>query len=136
MFNDSCYSCQIVFELWRKWQGLNAWNLNSNKDDGHLLRIPDTTWLILFMTVRHKIAILAHCEIVYIAKDYCLSLWRNGCCFGLTTRRSRVRNLQGLIFIMWSGKIKNVHFPPKIEKKKLGSFSSLSHAKNLSLKVI
>lgn len=47
----------------------------------------DTPWLLLFYDSKS----LTLCETVYFAK-WRLSLWRNGCCFGLPTRSSRVLN--------------------------------------------
>lgn len=47
------------------------------------------------MTVSHNVAILAHCEIVCTTLICCLSLWCSGCWFDQSTRRSRVRTLQG-----------------------------------------
>lgn len=61
------------------------------------LRILDTPWLLLIMTVRNNMAIQTHCETVYIANIGCLSLWRNGCSLNLLIRWSRVWIPQGRI---------------------------------------
>lgn len=54
----------------------------------------------MFMTVRREMVILMHCETVYIAKVWCLTLWRNGCSFCQPTRKSRVRIAQRHICVI------------------------------------